>query len=163
MFMNFSNLLLWEVYPSMVIHGQYIFISYDSAGRGSRGRSKGCCNIQDGALCDNSWRLKAINYYHKALHLGCCSSPRSASGKKESLTTSKFSSLFIMKSLLNVNLYAWSAFISHVAYLGKISKSWYKYSPPSLMPKILWYMHRISKVFKIQFFPMENINSLINS
>ena len=29
-------------------------------------------------------RLEAINYYHKVLHLGCCSSPRSASGKKES-------------------------------------------------------------------------------
>ena len=24
--------------------------------------------------------LPAVNYYHKALHLGCCSSPRSASG-----------------------------------------------------------------------------------
>ena len=24
--------------------------------------------------------LQAVNYYHKALHLGCCSSPRSASG-----------------------------------------------------------------------------------
>ena len=23
--------------------------------------------------------LEAVNYYHKALHLGCCSSPRSAS------------------------------------------------------------------------------------
>ena len=23
--------------------------------------------------------LPAVNYYHKALHLGCCSSPRSAS------------------------------------------------------------------------------------
>ena len=23
--------------------------------------------------------LKAVNYYHKALHLGCCNSPRSAS------------------------------------------------------------------------------------
>ena len=32
-----------------------------------------CCNMQDGAL-------PAINYYHKALHLGCCSSPISASG-----------------------------------------------------------------------------------
>ena len=28
MFMNFSNFLLWEVYPSMVIDGQYIFITY---------------------------------------------------------------------------------------------------------------------------------------
>ena len=32
-------------------------------------RIEGCCNIQDGALCDN----------HKALHLGCCNSPTSAS------------------------------------------------------------------------------------
>ena len=31
------------------------------------------CNIQDGVLCD------AVNYYHKALNLECCSSPRSAS------------------------------------------------------------------------------------
>ena len=31
------------------------------------------CNIQDGVLCD------AVNYYHKALHLECCSSSRSAS------------------------------------------------------------------------------------
>ena len=25
-------------------------------------------------------RRVAVNYYHKTLHLGCCSSPRSASG-----------------------------------------------------------------------------------
>ena len=36
---------------------------------------QGCCNIQDGALCDNSKRLPAVNYYHKALYLECCSSP----------------------------------------------------------------------------------------
>ena len=24
-------------------------------------------------------KIKAVNYYHKVLHLGCCSSPRSAS------------------------------------------------------------------------------------
>ena len=32
--LNFSNFLLWEVYPSMVIHHeQCILITYDSAGR----------------------------------------------------------------------------------------------------------------------------------
>ena len=36
-------------------------------------------SLEDGVLCDNSERLDAANYYHKALHLGCCSSPRSAS------------------------------------------------------------------------------------
>ena len=27
----------------------------------------------------NGWKLEAVNYYDKALHLGCCSSLRSAS------------------------------------------------------------------------------------
>ena len=36
---------------------------------------------QDGVLCDNSQRLEAVNYYHKALHLGRYSSPRSAYDK----------------------------------------------------------------------------------
>ena len=35
--------------------------------------------MQDEALCDNSERSPAVNYYHTALHLGCFS-PRSASG-----------------------------------------------------------------------------------
>ena len=35
--------------------------------------------IVNGALCDNSLRYPAAKYYHKALHFGCCSSPRSAS------------------------------------------------------------------------------------
>ena len=42
-------------------------------------RIQNCCNIQDGALCDNILRLPAVNYYHRALHRGCFSSPRSAS------------------------------------------------------------------------------------
>ena len=29
-------------------------------------------------FCEVFARLLAVNYYHKALHLGCCSSPRSA-------------------------------------------------------------------------------------
>ena len=33
MFMSFSNFLLWKVCPSAAIHGQYIFITYDLAGR----------------------------------------------------------------------------------------------------------------------------------
>ena len=43
-------------------------------------RIQGCCNIQDGALCDNSLLLPDASHYHKVLHLGCCNSPRSASG-----------------------------------------------------------------------------------
>ena len=36
-----------------------------------QGRISGCWNIQNG--------VQTVNYYHKALHLGCRSSPRSAS------------------------------------------------------------------------------------
>ena len=43
-------------------------------------RIQDCCNIQGGALCDNSQRLKAVNYYQRVFHLGCCSSSRYASG-----------------------------------------------------------------------------------
>ena len=39
-------------------------------------RIQGCCNIQDGALYDNQQGLPVVNYYDKALHSGCCSSPR---------------------------------------------------------------------------------------
>ena len=45
----------------------------------SQRRIQACCKIQDGTLCDNSYWLLVVNYYHKVLHLGCCSSPRSAS------------------------------------------------------------------------------------
>ena len=38
-------------------------------------RIQDCCNIQDEALCD---KVKGF-HYHKVLHLGCCSSRRSAS------------------------------------------------------------------------------------
>ena len=37
-----------------------------------------CCNIQGRAHCE------VVNYYHKELHLGCCSSPRSSSAQVSS-------------------------------------------------------------------------------
>ena len=46
----------------------------------SRGGYRTAATSNAGALCDNSWRLPAVNYYHKELHLGCCSSPWSTSG-----------------------------------------------------------------------------------
>ena len=36
-------------------------------------------------------QLAAVNYYYKALHLGCCSSPRSASVNKSEITHNFFS------------------------------------------------------------------------
>ena len=35
--------------------------------------------IKDMVYARSKDMLEAVNYYHKALHLGCCSSPRSAS------------------------------------------------------------------------------------
>ena len=65
----------------------------------------------------------------------------------------KISSLFIMKSLFNVSSCTWSTFISHVVCLDKTSNSWYNYSGPFLGQKFCG----IRNVFKIQFFPLENI------
>ena len=96
----------------------------------------------------NSILLKKVTHYQ----IGTC--PHVISGHN------KISSLFIMKSLLNVNLYTWRAFISHVVSLGKTWDSWYKYSEPFLGQKF-WGIHRILNVFKIHFFPAENIFFLI--
>ena len=53
-------------------------------------RIQDCCNIQDGVLRDNGYQLPVVNYYHKGLHLGCCSSPRSASGYFTGVTMEEF-------------------------------------------------------------------------
>ena len=73
--------------------------------------------------------------------------------------------IFNMKSLLNVNLYTWSAFISHAICLGRTSDSCYKYSQPFLMPKILWYAQNYQCVQNSIFSSGKHIfpNSLINS
>ena len=49
--------------------------------------------------------LPAVNYYHKELHLGCCSSPRSASENAFILflLPMKHSNLLMAKILPNVN------------------------------------------------------------
>ena len=44
-----------------------------------RGRSSGAATSKMD-YSDYSQRVEAVNYYHKVLHRGCCSSPRSASG-----------------------------------------------------------------------------------
>ena len=47
----------------------------------SRGGSRAAatCKMERFVIIVNGWKLEAVSYYHKALHLGCCSSPRSAS------------------------------------------------------------------------------------
>ena len=52
-----------------------------------------CCNIQGGALCDNS------HYYHNDLQLVCCSSPRSTSA-----TGCNFSITCILLGILRSSL-----------------------------------------------------------
>ena len=61
-----------------------------------------------------------------------------------------------MKSLLNVNFFTWSHFISHVVCLGKTSNSWYKYLGPYLKSEILQYAHNFQFV-QSSIFLMENI------
>ena len=52
--------------------------SNDRGGSRATATSKVVCFV----IIDNGWKLEAVNYYHKALHLECCSSPRSASGNE---------------------------------------------------------------------------------
>ena len=44
----------------------------------SRKRAKSSISAIGGSRTAATSKMEAINYYHKALHLGCCSSPRSA-------------------------------------------------------------------------------------
>ena len=140
--MKFSNFLFWEVYSSMVIHGQHIFIIYVSAGRERK-------NLQQLIKITNLTKIKQklasttwpqyLILKNKVTHQTDKYMPRVIF-----LITLKFSFLFLMESLLNINLYTWRTFISHVVYLGKTpnirlafishvvclgktSSSWYKY------------------------------------
>ena len=115
--------LPWEVYASMVIHGQYIFITYYSAGRERK-------NLQQLIKITNLTKIKQkfisttwpqwLTLKNKVIHQQISLYPKSF------LVTLKFSSLFIMKSLLNVSLYTLIVFILHVVYLYKTTNSWYK-------------------------------------
>ena len=59
----------------------------------------------------NGWKLPAVNYYYKALHLRCCSSPRSASanfGKGEIeyyLLKRKFETFQVQYEHISLSIY----------------------------------------------------------
>ena len=48
-----------------------------------RSRTAATSKMECFVIIVNGWKLPAVNYYHKTLHLGCCSSPRSASERGE--------------------------------------------------------------------------------
>ena len=133
MFMIFSNFVLW--YPSMVIrHEQYIFMIHVMTQLQGRDRN-------------NFQKLIKILQGHPQ---GDKHMPKVVSRRN------KISTLFVIKSLFNVSLCTWNTFISHVVCLDKTSNSWYNYSGPFLGRKFCG-MHRIPNLFKIRFFPVENI------
>ena len=51
----------------------------------------------------NGW-LEAVNYYHKALHLGCCSSPRSASAFVNENTQRMFQNYWYHSKTNNIKI-----------------------------------------------------------
>ena len=74
-------------------------------------------SLQDGALCDNIQQFPVVNYYHRMLHLGCCSSPRFATMyNTEELWSGK--TTWKKTSLPN-----WEKFI-----FDKILKHWHEYN-----------------------------------
>ena len=75
-----------------------------------RRRIQSCCNIQDGVFCVNSYWLPAVTYYHKALHLGCCSNPKSTSVfcVSEVLCSPPKSAAQIKQSLELGSIFSWN-------------------------------------------------------
>ena len=72
--------------------------------------------------------VPAINYYHKALHLGCCSSPRSASGS-ESISDMLRINLIRNKFILRVYVicYAYMLYITRICYMLRVYVICYAY------------------------------------
>ena len=83
-----------------------------------------CCTRRNTIILMNP----AINYYHKALHLGCCSSPRSASGS-ESISDMLRINLIRNKFILRVYVicYAYMLYITRICYMLRVYVICYAY------------------------------------
>ena len=127
MFMNFCNLLLWQIYhygnTSWVLHLHYSYMAQLAMKE---------------IIFNKLWKLFELKF-RSSTSWKVHTAQRHSWSHKKHYTLHKFISVFIIKSLLNVNLNIWSAFISNVVCLGKILINWYKYSGSYLMPRILWY------------------------
>ena len=72
-------------------------------------RTAATSKIERFVIIVNDFQLPAVNYYHKVLHLGCCSNPRSASGNYGDKTNIKnfscchwiFNSMLVHKKILS--------------------------------------------------------------
>ena len=71
-------------------------------------------------------RLKAVNYYHKALHIGCCSSPRSTSDIDHVQFRMKFARIpgTVYLILLHKLLLSWSSNWSMCQQWLRSNKRW---------------------------------------
>ena len=67
--MNFAKVFACKFVPMKITGENYKFKTCRCKQNGIRK----CVVIKD------LFKISAVNYYHKVLHLGCCSSPRSAS------------------------------------------------------------------------------------
>ena len=70
--MNFAKVFACKFVPMKITGENYKFKTCRCKQNGIRK----CVVIKD------LFKISAVNYYHKVLHLGCCSSPRSASRQR---------------------------------------------------------------------------------
>ena len=87
-------------------------------------------------------RLEAVNYYHKVLHLGCCSNPRSASAYRAKilsyeLNSSRTYSLqyisYLFKLIANICLYTTQAHLKFVYVTNFLGNMTYEFELPRII------------------------------
>ena len=123
MFMNFSNFLLCAVNASVAIHHeQSTFITYDLAGR-ERNNVQQLSKLIELKIFSTTWPHK-LTLTVIATHQQISTCPNLFLITLRTLNLDKFSFLFIMKSLLNVNLYSKCLHHFTCCLLGKSSDSW---------------------------------------
>ena len=74
-FLNFTNVTkshnASHIFVDMFLFLRYLNIQFRQGLMLLRGLCRTHSNIENGAFCKNSWKLKAVNYFCKKLHLRC--------------------------------------------------------------------------------------------
>ena len=82
--------LTWfSEYVPEVEYRQFCWSVFNKNARGGS-RTAAISKMERFVIIVNGFQLPAVNYYHKALHLGCCSSPRSASSYCSTVESDRF-------------------------------------------------------------------------
>ena len=118
-------------------------------------------------------QLAAVNYYYKALHLGCCSSPRSASVNKSEITHNFFSvAVFLLCFCCCCHCFCFWKFFFYLATFQSRGTIWKSFSvwdfrnyskfSRLFIQVICWNLKGRENVIFTRFFLMIMLNSPLN-